>query len=67
MEWQKRQKIIELKLSQAENDAFKKSVEAVQELYKAAQKIYPVIDGAEKMIPKLEKLIKDEAVWRKYF
>ena len=35
------EKIIELELSQAENDAFKKSVKAVQELYKAAQKIDP--------------------------
>ena len=30
--------------------------------YKDAQKIYPVIDGAKKMIPKLEELIKDQAV-----
>ena len=30
--------------------------------YKAAQKIYPIIDGAKKMIPQLEELIKDQAV-----
>ena len=30
--------------------------------YKDAQKIYPVIDGAKKMIPQLEELIKDQAV-----
>ena len=32
------------------------------ESYKAAQKIYPIIDGAKKMIPQLEELIKDQAV-----
>ena len=30
--------------------------------YKDAQKIYPVIDGAKKMIPQLQELIKDQAV-----
>ena len=32
------------------------------ESYKAAQKIYPDIDGAKKMIPQLQKMIKDQAV-----
>ena len=30
--------------------------------YKAAQRIYPIIDAAKKMIPQLKELIKDEAV-----
>jgi tetratricopeptide (TPR) repeat protein len=30
--------------------------------YKNAQKIYPVIDAAKKMIPQLQELIKDQAV-----
>ena len=30
--------------------------------YKDAQKIYPVIDGAKKMIPQLQELIKNQAV-----
>ena len=30
--------------------------------YKDAQKIYPVIDGAKKMIPQLQELIKDQAI-----
>ena len=45
-------------LNYIELNLYEKAIES----YKAAQKIYPVIDGAEKMIPKLEKLIKDEAV-----
>ena len=32
------------------------------ESYKAAQKIYPIIDGAKKMIPQLKELIKDQVV-----
>ena len=32
------------------------------ESYKAVQKIYPIMDGAKKMIPELEELIKDQAV-----
>ena len=39
-----------------------KQYEKAIESYKAAQKIYPIIDGAKKMIPQLEKLIKDQAV-----
>ena len=30
--------------------------------YKAAQKIYPIIDAAKKMIPQLEELIKNQAI-----
>ena len=30
--------------------------------YKNAQKIYPVIDGAKKMIPRLQELINDQVV-----
>ena len=30
--------------------------------YKTVQKIYPIMDGAKKMIPQLEKLIKDQAI-----
>tara|TARA_B110000438_G_C15589172_1_gene553061 strand:+ start:136 stop:699 length:564 start_codon:yes stop_codon:yes gene_type:complete len=30
--------------------------------YKNAQKIYPIIDGAKKMIPKLQEWIKDQAI-----
>ncbi len=30
--------------------------------YKAAQRIYPIIDAAKKMIPQLKELIKDEVV-----
>tara|TARA_B100001996_G_scaffold352001_1_gene312433 strand:+ start:27 stop:590 length:564 start_codon:yes stop_codon:yes gene_type:complete len=30
--------------------------------YKTVQKIYPIMDGAKKMIPQLEELIKDQAI-----
>jgi len=30
--------------------------------YKGAQKVYPIIDGAKKMIPQLQELIKDQAI-----
>ena len=30
--------------------------------YKQAQKIYPIIDGAKKMIPQLQELINEQAV-----
>jgi tetratricopeptide (TPR) repeat protein len=30
--------------------------------YKAAKKIYPIIDSANKMIPQLEELIKNQAI-----
>ena len=39
----------------------KKYEKAIQS-YKAAQKIYPVLDSAEKMIPQLQELINDQAV-----
>jgi tetratricopeptide (TPR) repeat protein len=32
------------------------------ESYKAVQKIYPIMDGAKKMIPELQDLINDQAV-----
>ena len=32
------------------------------ESYKAVQKIYPIMDGAKKMIPELQNLINDQAV-----
>ena len=32
------------------------------ESYKAAQKIYPVIDSAKKMIPQIQELINDLSV-----
>jgi len=32
------------------------------ESYKAAQKIYPLLDSAKKMIPKLQELINDQAI-----
>ena len=39
-----------------------KQYEKAIESYKAAQKIYPVIDAAKKMIPQLQELISDLAV-----
>ncbi len=39
-----------------------KQYEKAIESYKAAQKIYPVIDAAKKMIPQLQELINDQAV-----
>ena len=39
-----------------------KQYEKAIKSYKAAQKIYPVIDGAKKMIPQLQELINDQAV-----
>ena len=39
-----------------------KQYEKAIESYKAAQKIYPAMDAAKKMIPQLQKLIKDQAV-----
>jgi len=39
-----------------------KQYEKAIKSYKNAQKIYPVIDGAKKMIPQLQELIKDQAV-----
>ena len=45
-------------LNYIELNLYEKAIES----YKAAQKIYPVIDGAKKMIPQLNELIKDQAV-----
>ena len=39
-----------------------KQYEKAIESYKAAQKIYPVIDAAKKMIPQLQELINDQTV-----
>ena len=39
-----------------------KQYEKAIESYKAAQKIYPVIDAAKKMIPKIQELINDQTV-----
>ena len=39
-----------------------KQYEKAIESYKAAQKIYPVIDTAKKMIPQLQKLINDQTI-----
>ena len=39
-----------------------KQYEKAIESYKSAQKIYPLLDSATKMIPKLEDLINDQAV-----
>ena len=32
------------------------------ESYEAAQKIYPLLDSAKKMIPELQEMIKDQAI-----
>ena len=45
-------------LNYIELNLYEKAIES----YKDAQKIYPVIDSAKKMIPQLKKLIKDQAV-----
>ena len=39
-----------------------KQYEKAIESYEAAQKIYPLLDSAKKMIPELQKLIDDQAV-----
>jgi len=39
-----------------------KQYEKAIESYKAAQKIYPIIDAAKKMIPKLQELINDQTI-----
>ena len=39
-----------------------KQYEKAIESYKAAQKIYPLLDSAEKMIPELKELINDQAI-----
>ena len=45
-------------LNYIELNQYEKAIES----YKAAQKIYPAIDSAKKMIPQLQELIKDQAV-----
>jgi tetratricopeptide (TPR) repeat protein len=45
-------------LNYIELSLYEKAIES----YKAAQKIYPVMDGAKKMIPQLQELIDDQAV-----
>ena len=39
-----------------------KQYEKAIESYKSAQKIYPLLDSAKKMIPELQDLIKDQAI-----
>ena len=39
-----------------------KQYEKAIQSYKAAQKIYPAIDSAKKMIPEIEELINDQAI-----
>jgi len=39
-----------------------KKYEKAIESYKAAQKIYPLLDSAEKMIPELQDLLNDQAI-----
>ena len=45
-------------LNYIELNLYEKAIES----YKEAQKIYPIIDGAKKMIPQLNELIKDQVV-----
>ena len=45
-------------LNYIELNLYEKAIES----YMAAQKIYPIIDSAKKMIPQLKKLIKDQAI-----
>ena len=45
-------------LNYIELNLYEKAIES----YKTVQKIYPIMDGAKKMIPQLEELIKDQAV-----
>ena len=39
-----------------------KKYEKAIESYKAAQKIYPLLDSAKKMIPELQELVNDQAI-----
>ena len=39
-----------------------KQYEKAIQSYKAAQKIYPLLDSAKKMIPELQEIIKDQAI-----
>ena len=45
-------------LNYIELNEYEKAIES----YKAVQKIYPIMNGAKKMIPHLQDLIKDQAV-----
>ncbi len=45
-------------LNYIELNEYEKAIES----YKTVQKIYPIMDGAKKMIPQLEELIKDQAI-----
>ena len=45
-------------LNYIELNEYEKAIES----YKAVQKIYPIMDGAKKMIPQLEELIKDQVI-----
>ena len=45
-------------LNYIELEQYEKAIES----YKAAQKIYPVIDAAKKMIPQLQELINDQTI-----
>jgi len=47
---------------QALNHIELKQYEKAIQSYKAAQRIYPILDSAKKMIPQLQKLINDQAV-----
>tara|TARA_B110000438_G_scaffold150817_1_gene144933 strand:+ start:815 stop:1378 length:564 start_codon:yes stop_codon:yes gene_type:complete len=45
-------------LNYIELNEYEKAIDS----YKTVQKIYPIMDGAKKMIPQLEDLIKDQAI-----
>ena len=45
-------------LNYIELNLYEKAIDS----YKTVQKIYPIMDGAKKMIPQLEDLIKDQAI-----
>ena len=45
-------------LNYIELNEYEKAIES----YKNVQKIYPIMNGAKKMIPQLEELIKDQAI-----
>ena len=45
-------------LNYIELNLYEKAIES----YKAAQKIYPLLDSAKKMIPELQELIKDQSI-----
>ena len=45
-------------LNYIELNLYEKAIES----YKAAQKIYPLLDSAKKMIPELQELINDQSI-----